>query len=590
MKRLKIRGEGGLLAIYSPLFRGESKVITLLAIISFLGGIAEAALLVVVAKLAFAIGGQGELTAGLGPISNFEITIPELYWSALVLSLVRTGAQAWAAQLTASLYARRTVLLRAETFGDYVKASWAKQSSLDEAAVQDLLLRFVARMVGCIAVASVSLSTLFSFLALIISAVLVDPLSAALVIVTGGFLFLGLRPLSSMAKKYSTLQADAGRRYAEQSLEIIGMSQEVRAFGVNDEVAARLADAPPSPRPGPSTSPRCSAPGQGDLPVRRDLHRPDRPARGGHVPRPPAGRLGAIVVILVRSLNQASALQGAYHSLMEGAGYAEQLITARRASSAIRPRPRAPVEPPETPRLRFEHVTTATATPRRRSRTCRSRSVPARPSASSVRRAAASRRSSRCCCGCASPPRGRSCSTTSTPPTLASDEWFRQHRLRAPGLPGRQRHRRGEHPVLPPRPQRRDVIDAAKRAHVHDEILAMPDGYDTVLGTRGGSLSGGQRQRVAIARALATRPSILVLDEPTSALDMRSESLVHQTFTELQGEVTLVVIAHRLSTLRTCDRIMVLGDGKLQAFGSRAELEDGNEFYRDAIALSKLRS
>jgi ABC-type multidrug transport system fused ATPase/permease subunit len=95
---------------------------------------------------------------------------------------------------------------------------------------------------------------------------------------------------------------------------------------------------------------------------------------------------------------------------------------------------------------------------------------------------------------------------------------------------------------------------------------------------------------MAIARALAAEPQLLVLDEPTSALDMRSEARVHDTLTELQGSVTMLIIAHRLSTLKTCDRIMVLHGGRLQAFGERAELEADNEFYREAIALSKLRS
>jgi ABC-type multidrug transport system fused ATPase/permease subunit len=82
----------------------------------------------------------------------------------------------------------------------------------------------------------------------------------------------------------------------------------------------------------------------------------------------------------------------------------------------------------------------------------------------------------------------------------------------------------------------------------------------------------------------------LVLDEPTSALDMRSESLVHETFSALKGEVTTFVIAHRLSTLNTCDRIMVMHEGRLQAFGARDELERDNQFYRDAIRLSQIRS
>ena len=117
----------------------------------------------------------------------------------------------------------------------------------------------------------------------------------------------------------------------------------------------------------------------------------------------------------------------------------------------------------------------------------------------------------------------------------------------------------------------------------------MPNGYDALIGSRGGALSGGQRQRICIARALVRRPAILVLDEPTSALDVRSESLVHETFTRLRGDVTIFVIAHRLSTLNTCDRIMVMGDGRLQAFGPRADLQRDSEFYRDAVELSQIR-
>jgi ABC-type multidrug transport system fused ATPase/permease subunit len=140
----------------------------------------------------------------------------------------------------------------------------------------------------------------------------------------------------------------------------------------------------------------------------------------------------------------------------------------------------------------------------------------------------------------------------------------------------------------------RDDIDreaverAARAAHIHDEILAMSDGYDTWVGDDGRRLSGGQRQRVSIARALAGSPDVIVLDEPTSALDMQSEALIQKTLEELKGRVTLVIVAHRLSTLNNCDRIMVLGDGRLQAFGTSAELLGSNEFYRRAVELSRL--
>ena len=83
---------------------------------------------------------------------------------------------------------------------------------------------------------------------------------------------------------------------------------------------------------------------------------------------------------------------------------------------------------------------------------------------------------------------------------------------------------------------------------------------------------------------------MLVLDEPTSALDMRSEALVHETLEDLKESMTLFVIAHRLSTLNTCDRIMVMSEGRLQAFGPRSELEQDNEFYRQALSLSRIKS
>lgn len=109
-----------------------------------------------------------------------------------------------------------------------------------------------------------------------------------------------------------------------------------------------------------------------------------------------------------------------------------------------------------------------------------------------------------------------------------------------------------------------DVIEAAKRAHVHAEIAALPGGYHHVLGSRNQGLSGGQRQRIAIARALAGHPQLLVLDEPTSALDAETEQLFRQTLDELHGHTTIVVIAHRPATLQACDSVVHLRDGRVE--------------------------
>ncbi|HQV57791.1 MAG TPA: ABC transporter ATP-binding protein, partial [Ilumatobacteraceae bacterium] len=127
---------------------------------------------------------------------------------------------------------------------------------------------------------------------------------------------------------------------------------------------------------------------------------------------------------------------------------------------------------------------------------------------------------------------------------------------------------------------------AAEQAHVADEILAIKGGFDSFVGERGSRLSGGQRQRISIARALAGDPQLLIMDEPTSALDVRSEAYIRQTVADLKGSVTIVIIAHRLSTLEVCDRIMIIQDGVLKAFDDPEVLARDNDFFREALALS----
>src|SRR5204863_26313 len=112
------------------------------------------------------------------------------------------------------------------------------------------------------------------------------------------------------------------------------------------------------------------------------------------------------------------------------------------------------------------------------------------------------------------------------------------------------------------------VIAAAELAGAHDFIIALPDGYNTMVGERGASLSGGQRQRIAIARALVTDPRILIFDEATSALDYESERIIQQNMKDIAKGRTVLVIAHRLSTVRTADRIVTLERGRLVEDGT----------------------
>jgi ATP-binding cassette subfamily B protein len=126
-----------------------------------------------------------------------------------------------------------------------------------------------------------------------------------------------------------------------------------------------------------------------------------------------------------------------------------------------------------------------------------------------------------------------------------------------------------------------EVIEAAKKAHAHEFITSFPEGYKTIVGERGIKLSGGQRQRVAIARAILKNPAILILDEATSSLDSESEKLVQDALETLMQGRTSFIIAHRLSTVRTADKIIVVQQGEVVEVGTHEELiERENGVYR----------
>ena len=117
-----------------------------------------------------------------------------------------------------------------------------------------------------------------------------------------------------------------------------------------------------------------------------------------------------------------------------------------------------------------------------------------------------------------------------------------------------------------------EVMDAARKAQAHDFILALAEGYQTVCGERGSKLSGGQRQRIALARVFLRNPRIIVLDEPTSALDVETEARLLADLDTLCRDRTTFIVAHRLSTLRDVDRILVFHQGRIVEDGSREEL------------------
>ena len=139
------------------------------------------------------------------------------------------------------------------------------------------------------------------------------------------------------------------------------------------------------------------------------------------------------------------------------------------------------------------------------------------------------------------------------------------------------------------------MIEAARRANIHDYIMTLEIGYDTVIGERGVRLSGGQKQRIGIARALYRKASVLLLDEATSALDSVTEAKIQRAFDALAQGRTTLIIAHRLSTIRNAHRIVSIADGYITECGSHEELLSKGGIYeqlyktQNALALEAMK-
>ena len=130
-----------------------------------------------------------------------------------------------------------------------------------------------------------------------------------------------------------------------------------------------------------------------------------------------------------------------------------------------------------------------------------------------------------------------------------------------------------------------EMIDAAKKARCHDFIMALPDGYDTVVGEGGGTLSGGERQRISIARAILKNAPVILLDEATASVDPENEHLIQHALSELTRGKTILTIAHRLATIQNADQILVVDDGRIVQHGTHAELARQDGLYRRFLQI-----
>ena len=581
--------QANILVLFRSVMGSMWRSLIILTVLSVIVGLAESGVLVIVAQVAVAVSSRAsDAAVTLGPL-DLRVSLAYIVGVAAVLALVRFLAQSASVAYSTRVMCDTTGRLRMETMAAYLDATWSLKADERRGHLQEVMTTFITNIMASILAFASLLTAVFTFLMLVIAAFILDVRVAGLIALVITLLFALLRPLSRMARTYSRRKANASLQYANSVNEVAGATQDIQAFGTERAVLKRV--------------------GKRATEFERMQHHAKLLA--GMVPAvyqflammvvigglgalaliegASIAALSAIVLLFVRAASYGQQTQTQLQSLNETAPYIEILrdVQARYRDNELS-REGDPLG--QIDRLRFDRVSFSY--------------IPDRPALDDVSfdvnrgefigvvgpSGAGKSTLVQLLLRLRDPTSGAFLVNGRAAPDWSYDDWV--HRVAfVPQEPHLLAATVAENiAFFRPGIDQERIERAARRAHVHGDISEMADGYDTWVGDDGRNVSGGQRQRIAIARALAGEPEIIVLDEPTSALDMRSEQLVQQTFTELRGEVTLLIVAHRLSTLAHCDRIMVFGDGKLQAFDTARGLMETNSFYRQAVELSQLPS
>jgi ATP-binding cassette subfamily B protein len=567
-----------------PLLGDRRGSIAALALGSVLSGITEAAILAVLAQVAATlVDGAKRVHVDVGPL-HMNQTVGALLALALALSVVRLVLQVPVSLLPARIAAHVQARLRENLFDAFTRASWAVKSRDREGHLQELVTNQVAQAASGALQATTLLVALLTFLVMVISALALNLAVALIVLAAATGLFALLRPLNALGGRVANALSQAQMDYAGQVGEAIRVAEETDVFGVAaiqrsqiNRLVARARDlfsrtqliALLGPNVYQSLVYLILVAGLAAV----------YETSAGHF-----GSLGAVVLLLVRAGGYGRQIQASYQIVRQTLPFVERVQDAERRYLASSPVAGA-VPLTRVEMLAFEDVSFAY--------------LPDRPVLSNMSFEVAG--------GEAIGIVGPSGAGKSTLVQILL-------RLRAPdsgrylvnGHPAEQFAREDWHRRVACVPQEprllhasvaenirflRDLDDAAVRraarlAGIHEDIMRWADGYDTVVGPRADAVSGGQQQRICLARALAAQPQVLVLDEPTSALDPHSERLIQESLAALKGELTLFVVAHRMSTLDMCERVLVIVDGRLEAFDTADRLQLDSSYYRSASALA----
>jgi ATP-binding cassette, subfamily B, bacterial len=556
-----------------------------LSLLSIASGFTEAGILALVAQIAATlVTGATILNAQIGPV-HVHTGLGTLIGVAFALTIIRIMIQVPLSILPSRIQTDVQGWLRTRLFEAFSRASWAMQSQDREGQLQDTMTTQVMQATVGSLQTTLLINSMFSFLVLMASAFLLNPFAALIVGSTAVLLFGALRPLRGRQVRYSRSLSKAQVEYAGGVAEAIRVAQETQVFGVGEAQRQQIGRFVRIYQHYFFRSRVLTALVSnmyqsliylllvGGIAGLYYLASPSR-----------AGQLGGVVLVLSRAGTAGQVVQGAYQGLISSLPFIErtQEVERRYVESGL-------VDGEQTldsvRSVAFESVSFSYQQ--------------GRPVLSDISFEVAGSE----VIGIIGPSGAGKSTLVQLLLRLRSPD---EGRYLVNGVPAGELRSADWHSQVSYVPQEprllhasvldnirffreidnADVERAARLARIHDDIVGWSKGYDTIVGPRADAVSGGQQQRLCLARALAARPEVLVLDEPTSALDPQSEALIGESLKALKDELTLFIVAHRMSTLEMCDRVMVIVDGRLVAFETKALLQRDNPYYRHASQLA----
>lgn len=562
---------------------GYRRRIIALGFTTLIGASVEAGFLVLLTAVLLALaGGSNEV----GPIRDMSLPITSALGLAAVAVLVRFVSNVATARIAADLTAAVTVDNRIRMGRAFLSADWALQQEEPAGRLQELLTSFVARITGAMLAITQAVSASLSLAAFMTAGAFVNPLATLFMVTALVVLAMVLAPVRNAIKNRSTAWASTNLSFAKAVAELGGLGQEIHAFGVQPQTISAIDDLA-----------RQNVEKQRRVQFSSGLLTPIYTflaygatigalftLRGVDVTD--LASIGAVMLLLLRSLSYGQQLLTVSGQLASAGPFLDQLASAERRyteSSA----PHGCQLAAEVAPIAFHHVSYSYGTGRPPALTDVNFVLAGGETLGVIGPSGSGKSTlAQLILGLRSPTTGSV--TTGVTNLLDVDRlaWA-----------GRVSFVPQEANLITGtvsdniRFFRSDISDdqiyrAAAQANVLSDILQMPEGFDAHIGERGGALSGGQRQRLAIARALAGEPEVLILDEPTSALDGSSELLIRRTLGDLKGYVSMVIIAHRMSTLDLCDRIAVIENGRVTAIDTPQSLRGRSQFYRRALHVA----